>query len=112
MTCARDPPAIGATVTANLLAPLLTVWARRLREAGVSPERVIASGLLAHEADAVAGEFAPLGLREVDRRLGGEWAALLLARIVPRPCASGAWTSAPPNPVHRADAFLARLPHA
>jgi ribosomal protein L11 methyltransferase len=75
-----DPPATGETVTANLLAPLLTVWARRLGDAGAAPGRVIASGLLAHEADAVAGEFAPLGLREVDRRLGGEWAALLLQR--------------------------------
>ena len=75
-----DPPATGDTVAANLLAPLLTVWARRLTEDGAAPRRVIASGILAHEADAVAGEFEPLGLREIDRRLGGEWAALLLAR--------------------------------
>jgi ribosomal protein L11 methyltransferase len=75
-----DPPVSGETVAANLLAPLLTVWARRLREAGSAPGRVIASGLLAHEADAVAAEFAPLGLREADRRLGGEWAALLMQR--------------------------------
>jgi ribosomal protein L11 methyltransferase len=74
----RDPPVAGACVAANLLAPLLTTWARRLREAGVLPGRVIASGLLADEADAVAAEFAALGLRESARRVGGEWAALLL----------------------------------
>ena len=73
-----DPPAAGASVAANLLAPLLTTWARRLAQADVVPGRVIASGLLAHEADAVAAEFAPLGLHESARRLGGEWAALLL----------------------------------
>jgi ribosomal protein L11 methyltransferase len=74
-----DAPVTGETVAANLLAPLLTVWARRLREAGLAPGCVIASGILAEEADAVAAEFAPLGLREADRRVGGEWAALLLA---------------------------------
>jgi ribosomal protein L11 methyltransferase len=73
-----DPPAAGATVAANLLAPLLTTWAQRLGQAGIVPARVIASGLLASEADAVAAEFAALGLRETRRRLGGEWAALLL----------------------------------
>jgi ribosomal protein L11 methyltransferase len=75
-----DPPAAGATVAANLLAPLLTTWAQRLVQAGIVPGRVIASGLLAHEADAVAAQFAALGLRESARRLGGEWAALVLER--------------------------------
>ena len=74
----RDPPAAGATVAANLLAPLLSTWAQRLVRADVVPGRIIASGLLANEADAVAAEFVPLGLRESARRLGGEWAALLL----------------------------------
>ena len=73
-----DPPATGATMAANLLAPLLSTWARRLLPADVVPGRIIASGLLADEADAVAAQFAPLGLRESARRLGGEWAALLL----------------------------------
>lgn len=75
-----DPPACGETVAANLLGPLLRTWALRLRESGLGPGRVIASGLLATEADGIAGEFAALGLRERDRRLGGEWAALLLER--------------------------------
>ncbi len=43
------------------------------------PERLIASGLLRHEADEVAAAFARHGLHEADRRHGGEWAALLLA---------------------------------
>jgi ribosomal protein L11 methyltransferase len=75
-----DPPVTGETVAANLLAPLLRTWAGRLAEAGVAPGRVIASGLLAHEADSVAAEFAPLGLHETARRVGGDWAALLLER--------------------------------
>lgn len=75
----HDGPAPGAPVVlANLLRPLL------LRVAsdgfsGVRPDVVIASGLLAHEADEIAAAFAEgLGLRERDRRLGGEWAALRL----------------------------------
>ena len=46
---------------------------------GETPQTLIASGLLAHEADEIAAAFAEYhGLREVDRRHGGEWAALLL----------------------------------
>ena len=45
-----------------------------------APERLIASGLLREEADEVAAAFARHGLRERERRAGGEWAALLLAR--------------------------------
>jgi len=46
----------------------------------VLPEVVIASGLLAHEADEVAGAFGRLGLALSERRESGEWAALLLQR--------------------------------
>jgi ribosomal protein L11 methyltransferase len=78
----HDPPEAAATVTANLLGPLLHVWAERL--AGLSvparPRTVIASGLLTHEAEGVAGAFAALGLAERARRTRGEWAALLLSR--------------------------------
>jgi ribosomal protein L11 methyltransferase len=77
----HDGPAPGAPVVlANLLRPLL------LRVAadgftGTQPDVLIASGLLAHEADEVAAAFAGAhGLREADRRHGGEWAALLLVR--------------------------------
>lgn len=77
----HDGPVAGAPVVlANLLRPLL------LRVAadgftGPQPDVLIASGLLAHEADEVAAAFAAsLGLREAARRHGGEWAALLLVR--------------------------------
>jgi len=76
----RDAPAAGApTVLANLLRPLLLRVARDGFADGGMPRTLIASGLLAHEADEVAAAFAAsMGLREADRRTGGEWAALLL----------------------------------
>ena len=70
-----EPVPDAATVAANLLAPLLLDWARRAEDL---PPRVIASGLLDHEGDAVAGAFAAAGLREVRRLSGGDWTALLL----------------------------------
>jgi ribosomal protein L11 methyltransferase len=76
-----DPVLVAPAVAANLLRPLLLRWAKRLAaEAVARPDRVIASGLLAGEADEVAGAFAAAGLREADRRVCGEWAALLLER--------------------------------
>jgi ribosomal protein L11 methyltransferase len=63
------------TVAANLIGPLLMLWASAMREA---PRRVIASGLLVSEADRVAAAFASHGLAEAARRESGEWAALLL----------------------------------
>ena len=69
-------------MTANLLGPLLRTWAGRLATLPVDarPERVIASGLLVHEAEDVARAFGVLGLRERDRRQLGEWAAQLFSR--------------------------------
>jgi ribosomal protein L11 methylase PrmA len=76
-----DPVVVAPTVAANLLRPLLLRWAKRLAADAVArPDRVIASGLLAGEADEVAGAFAAAGVREVDRRVCGDWAALLLVR--------------------------------
>ncbi len=77
-----DGPAAGApTVLANLLRPLLLALAERGFAGGLVPDTLIAGGLLAHEADEVAAAFAStMGLREADRRHGGEWAALLLQR--------------------------------
>ena len=76
-----DSVVVAPTVAANLLRPLLLAWAARLGSfRGALPERVIASGLLVGESDEVAGAFAAVGLREVDRRESGDWAALLLAR--------------------------------
>jgi len=39
---------------------------------------LILSGLLPSELDETAAVFAPMGLEEADRRLQGDWAALLL----------------------------------
>jgi ribosomal protein L11 methyltransferase len=64
------------TLLANLLRPLLLVVAERLPDP--LPGTLIASGLLEGEADEVAAAFAARGLHEHDRRLEGEWAALLL----------------------------------
>ena len=63
------------TVLANLVRPLLLEIAAAMTR---PPERLIASGLLREEADEVAAAFARHGLRERDRRHGGEWAALRL----------------------------------
>jgi ribosomal protein L11 methyltransferase len=68
------------TVVANLLRPLLLAVAER-GFAGEPPRTLVASGLLAHEADEIAAAFAHHhGLREAARRHAGEWAALLLRR--------------------------------
>jgi ribosomal protein L11 methyltransferase len=72
-----DPLPAMPTVLANLLRPLLLAVAGRLPDP--PPRTLIASGLLAGEADEVAGVFAAYGLRERDRRVEGEWAALLLS---------------------------------
>lgn len=72
-----DPIPDAPTVLANLLRPLLLDYAERLT---APPRTLIASGLLAHEADEIATAFAAHGLRERDRRERGEWAALLLTR--------------------------------
>jgi ribosomal protein L11 methyltransferase len=71
----REPAPWAPTVLANLVRPLLLDVARLLER---PPERLIASGLLREEADEVAAAFAAHGLRERDRRCGGEWAAVLL----------------------------------
>ncbi len=70
------PPA--DTLAANLLGPLLIGWAPHVPP---TTGRVIASGLLVGEAEAVAGAFAASGLTVLERREAGEWAALLLARL-------------------------------
>ncbi|HEX3609596.1 MAG TPA: hypothetical protein VHU14_08035, partial [Solirubrobacterales bacterium] len=44
----------------------------------LTPSTMVCSGLLPSELDETAALFAPVGLVEVDRRLEGDWAALLL----------------------------------
>jgi ribosomal protein L11 methyltransferase len=73
----RDEPVPAAPlVLANLLRPLLLAWSATL--AAPAHRRIIASGLLEREADEVAQAFAAHGYSETRRRVGGEWAALLL----------------------------------
>jgi ribosomal protein L11 methyltransferase len=63
-------------VVANLVRPLLLDAAAVMTR---PPQRLIVSGLLREEAVEVAAAFGRHGLREGDRRDGGEWTALLLA---------------------------------
>jgi ribosomal protein L11 methyltransferase len=69
-----------ATVTANLVAPLLLRWADRMRAARTLPRTIIASGLLTGEADPVGAAFAGLGFGVAERLGAGEWEALVLRR--------------------------------
>jgi ribosomal protein L11 methyltransferase len=62
---------------ANVLAGPLVAWAGFQHEL---PPTLILSGLLAAEADRVAAAYAQRGHAERERRVSGEWAALLLAR--------------------------------
>ena len=77
-----DEPPIAPTVVANVTAPVLSAIAERLahRDPAEAPRRLVCSGLLAAEADEVASRYARAGLAELERRAGGEWAALLLGR--------------------------------
>jgi ribosomal protein L11 methyltransferase len=70
------PPAVGTTVLANLLLPLLLELSRTMERA---PEHLIAGGLLHEQVDEVAKAFGErFGLREHRRVGGGEWAATWL----------------------------------
>ena len=71
------PVPSAATTVANLLRPLLLHVAAE-GFGCEAPRVLIASGLLAHEADEVAAAFARRGLHEQARRHGGEWAAMTL----------------------------------
>jgi len=73
----REATPAAGTIAANLLAPLLLVWVSTLAQL---PDRLIASGILAHEADRITEAFERRGMHEVDRRGLGEWAAILLTR--------------------------------
>jgi ribosomal protein L11 methyltransferase len=64
-----DRPLAATTVVANLPRPVLLGLPAR-------PARLIAAGMLAREADEVA---AALGMRALERRVAGEWAALVLS---------------------------------
>jgi ribosomal protein L11 methyltransferase len=72
----REAIPAAPTVLANLVSPLLIELAPRLPDP--LPRRLIVSGVLAHEGDAVAAAFAARGLRERSRRDLGEWTAVVL----------------------------------
>ncbi|MEA2312415.1 MAG: ribosomal protein methyltransferase [Solirubrobacteraceae bacterium] len=65
--------AMAPTVTANLTAALHPLVAATLGSA--RPARLIASGLLVRDAPSAATAY---GMRELDRRTEGDWAAVLL----------------------------------
>jgi len=70
-------PELAPTVVANMTAPILKAVAGQIEAA---PETLVCSGILPHELDEVAAAFAAPGLREIERRRDGDWAALLLRR--------------------------------
>ena len=69
-------PEVAPTVVANLTAPLLREVAGRLDRA---PERLVCSGMLGGEVEAVTAAFAACGLEVRERRDSGDWSALLLS---------------------------------
>lgn len=89
-------PELAPTTVANMTAPVLRVVAAQMggeessgkvsrslpAVAPGDPPRtlrtLICSGLLPPELDSIVAAFAPIGLAEADRRLQGDWAALLL----------------------------------
>lgn len=87
-------PDLAPTTVANLTAPVLTAVAAQLGgdrgrvrrslpavappDPSPIPQTLVCSGLLPAEVDAVAASFEPVGLIEVERRIDGDWAALLL----------------------------------
>jgi ribosomal protein L11 methyltransferase len=88
-------PDLGPTVVANMTAPVLKAVASQLADdsgspaplpAGApgdpppAPSTLILSGLLPGELDETVAAFAPVGFSESERRLDGDWAALLLRR--------------------------------
>ncbi len=92
----EELPALAPTTVANMTAPILRVVAEHLTGSGNRgrarrslpavapaspppiPATMILSGLLPQELDDIVAAFAPAGLAEADRRMQGDWAALLL----------------------------------
>ena len=73
---AADGPTEPIVVVANLLGPLLLDLARGMP---CAPSQLLAGGLLRDQVDEVVGAFGErLGLRERERRVSGEWAAVWL----------------------------------
>jgi ribosomal protein L11 methyltransferase len=78
LNLAATPAPWAPTVTANLTrSPLLDVAGLLERP----PARLIASGVIVSEVDEVVSAFEPVGLVERERRIDGEWAAVVLERV-------------------------------
>ena len=76
-----DPPPPAPVAIANLTSPILVeVAARLVSSPETMPAKLLCSGMLAVEADLIAGEMADAGFTEKDRRTGGDWGALRLER--------------------------------
>jgi ribosomal protein L11 methyltransferase len=75
----RELPDLAPTAVANMTAPVLRDVAALL-DAERAPRTMVCSGLLPSELDSTAACFAPAGLAEAERRIDGDWAALLLRR--------------------------------
>jgi ribosomal protein L11 methylase PrmA len=84
-------PALALTVVANMTAPILRAVASQLAadtspapaapsSPPPAPETLVCSGLLPSELDDVVVAFGGVGLAEVERRVSGDWAGLLLRR--------------------------------
>jgi ribosomal protein L11 methyltransferase len=73
-----EPPPQAPTMVANLTAPLLCEVAG-LMDPGARPRLMIASGLLATEAERVREAFAAAGLGSEEALVSGDWAALRLS---------------------------------
>jgi len=99
MNLRESLPPLAPTVVANMTAPiLLAVAAQLLNDDGSrggtrrslpsvatasttpAPVTLVCSGILPTELDSVAAAFARVGLTEQDRRIDGDWSALLLRR--------------------------------
>ena len=73
---AATPAPWAPTVTANLTVDLLRTIAEEVLEQ--PPQRLIASGVLAERMGEITAAYARHGMRETDRRVQAEWAAVLL----------------------------------
>jgi ribosomal protein L11 methyltransferase len=89
-------PKLAPTVVANMTSPILKAVATQLVRDGEGtrrslpnsategplpvPQTLVLSGLLPPELDEVTTAFEPAGLHEEQRRINGDWAALLLRR--------------------------------
>ena len=91
-------PSLAPVTVANMTAPVLKEVASQLGESGDRgrtrrslpavapaspppiPQTLVLSGLLPGEVDEIAEAFALEGLQEAERRVDGDWAALLMRR--------------------------------